>query len=166
MRNHNNIRKPSRMNMKNNGRSRHPMRDYSQLSDQHHYNSSDRQEKIDSRCRHNSQYLRQFVEKYLNFARDSLSSGDRIAAEGFFQHADHYQRLLNEKIQERAVLEKAQHSVVEEQNESRDIHSITPETAPKISTPRIRAKKSTDNSLASTVSHDVREEQPPSDTIA
>ena len=35
------------------------------------------------------------LEKYLNLAQDAQSNGDRIKAEGFFQHAEHYQRLMN-----------------------------------------------------------------------
>jgi Domain of unknown function (DUF4167) len=37
----------------------------------------------------------QVLEKYLALARDAYSSGDPIAAEGFFQHAEHYHRVLN-----------------------------------------------------------------------
>lgn len=37
----------------------------------------------------------QIHEKYLSLARDAVSAGDRIAAEGFFQFADHYYRLFN-----------------------------------------------------------------------
>ncbi|SDG51124.1 DUF4167 domain-containing protein [Roseospirillum parvum] len=35
----------------------------------------------------------QVMEKYLLLARDALSQGDRVLAENFFQHADHYFRL-------------------------------------------------------------------------
>ena len=35
------------------------------------------------------------LEKYLNLAQDAQSNGDRIKAEGFFQHAEHYQRIMN-----------------------------------------------------------------------
>jgi len=35
----------------------------------------------------------QLHEKYLSLARDANSSGDRIMAENFYQHADHYYRL-------------------------------------------------------------------------
>jgi len=38
----------------------------------------------------------QVLDKYLTLARDATSSGDRIAAEGYFQHAEHYQRVLNQ----------------------------------------------------------------------
>jgi len=37
----------------------------------------------------------QLHEKYLAMARDATSAGDRIAAESFFQYADHYHRILN-----------------------------------------------------------------------
>jgi hypothetical protein len=37
----------------------------------------------------------QVLEKYQALARDALSSGDRIMAENYLQHAEHYFRLLN-----------------------------------------------------------------------
>ncbi len=37
----------------------------------------------------------QVHERYLNMARDAAAAGDRIAAENFFQHADHYYRMIN-----------------------------------------------------------------------
>lgn len=37
----------------------------------------------------------QVWEKYLGLARDAQSAGDRIAAENFFQHAEHYYRIMN-----------------------------------------------------------------------
>ena len=37
----------------------------------------------------------QVYEKYLSLARDAVSAGDRIAAEGYFQFADHYYRLVS-----------------------------------------------------------------------
>ena len=36
----------------------------------------------------------QIYEKYQQLARDASSSGDRVAAEGFYQHAEHYFRLM------------------------------------------------------------------------
>jgi hypothetical protein len=33
-------------------------------------------------------------EKYLQLAREAQSAGDRVAAEGFHQHAEHYFRML------------------------------------------------------------------------
>ena len=34
-------------------------------------------------------------EKYLALARDATSSGNRVAAENYYQHAEHYYRILN-----------------------------------------------------------------------
>jgi hypothetical protein len=34
------------------------------------------------------------AEKYVQLARDAHSSGDRVAAENYFQHAEHYYRIL------------------------------------------------------------------------
>ncbi len=37
----------------------------------------------------------QVQEKYLALARDAASAGDRVAAENYFQHAEHYLRIIN-----------------------------------------------------------------------
>lgn len=37
----------------------------------------------------------QVLEKYLAMARDAASAGDRIAAENYYQHAEHYFRIIN-----------------------------------------------------------------------
>ncbi len=37
----------------------------------------------------------QVLEKYLALARDASAAGDRIAAENFYQHAEHYYRVIN-----------------------------------------------------------------------
>ena len=37
----------------------------------------------------------QIFEKYLLLARDATSSGDRIMAENYLQHAEHYYRVVN-----------------------------------------------------------------------
>src|SRR5215475_2914249 len=36
----------------------------------------------------------QVLEKYLQLARDAGTAGDRVAAENFLQHADHYYRVV------------------------------------------------------------------------
>lgn len=38
----------------------------------------------------------QIQEKYMALAKDAASSGDRVLAESYLQHAEHYQRLINE----------------------------------------------------------------------
>jgi hypothetical protein len=37
----------------------------------------------------------QVYEKYLNLALDATSVGDRIMAESYYQHAEHYYRIIN-----------------------------------------------------------------------
>jgi hypothetical protein len=37
----------------------------------------------------------QIFEKYLALARDAQASGDRVMAENYLQHAEHYYRILN-----------------------------------------------------------------------
>ena len=46
----------------------------------------------DGKVRGNAQ---QILDKYQSLARDAATSGEHIAAEGFFQYAEHYQRVLN-----------------------------------------------------------------------
>lgn len=50
-----------------------------------------------NRPRGNAQQL---MEKYLSLARDASSSGDRVLAENYFQHADHYYRVLNARFEQ------------------------------------------------------------------
>jgi hypothetical protein len=42
----------------------------------------------------------QINEKYMTLARDAASAGDRVLAESYFQHAEHYLRLINEMNEE------------------------------------------------------------------
>lgn len=37
----------------------------------------------------------QVLDRYQALSRDALASGDRVAAENYLQHAEHYQRLVN-----------------------------------------------------------------------
>ena len=48
----------------------------------------------DGKVRGNSQ---QIIEKYLAYSRDAMLSGDRIVAENYTQHAEHYIRLLGQQ---------------------------------------------------------------------
>ena len=41
----------------------------------------------------------QVLEKYLTMARDCASQGDRIAAENYYQHAEHYFRVISSQNQ-------------------------------------------------------------------
>ncbi len=46
------------------------------------------------------------LEKYLNLAQDASSNGDRIKAEGYFQHAEHYQRVMNANLNNELKVKK------------------------------------------------------------
>jgi hypothetical protein len=52
------------------------------------------QRKIPGRNNHNASKL---IEKYNDLAREALSGGDKILSENYFQHADHFTRVLNEQ---------------------------------------------------------------------
>ena len=57
-------------------------------------NGENFQRKIPGRNNHNAPKL---IEKYNNLAREALSGGDKILSENYFQHADHFTRILNEQ---------------------------------------------------------------------
>ena len=48
----------------------------------------------------------QINEKYLALAKDASASGDRVLAESYLQHAEHYQRLINSWNMEDEVRQK------------------------------------------------------------
>tara|TARA_B100001057_G_scaffold346296_1_gene347521 strand:+ start:49 stop:441 length:393 start_codon:yes stop_codon:yes gene_type:complete len=57
-------------------------------------NNDSFQRKVPGRNNHNASKL---IEKYNNLAREALSSGDKILSENYFQHADHFTRILSEQ---------------------------------------------------------------------
>ena len=57
-------------------------------------NNENFQRKIPSRNNHNAPKL---IEKYNNLAREALSAGDKILSENYFQHADHFTRILSDQ---------------------------------------------------------------------
>lgn len=50
----------------------------------------------------------QIIEKYLALARDAQLSNDRVAEQSFFQHAEHYTRMLGEAQREMAERQSQQ----------------------------------------------------------
>ena len=42
----------------------------------------------------------QIIDKYISLAHDTQLSGDRVSAENFQQHAEHYSRILSEAQKE------------------------------------------------------------------
>ena len=45
----------------------------------------------------NNQNAAKLIEKYNDLAREALSNGDKILSENYFQHADHFTRILSEQ---------------------------------------------------------------------
>ena len=71
-------------------------------------NNNNFQRKTLGRNNHNASKLH---EKYNNLAREALSTGDKIMSENYFQHADHFKRILNEqeslkKVRSNDIIEK------------------------------------------------------------
>ena len=57
-------------------------------------NNENFQRKAPGRNNHNASKL---IEKYNNLAREASSSGDKILSDNYFQHADHFTRILSEQ---------------------------------------------------------------------
>ena len=45
----------------------------------------------------NNQNASKLVEKYNELAKEAISHGDKILSENYFQHADHFTRILSEQ---------------------------------------------------------------------
>ena len=68
------------------------------------------QRKSPGRNNHNASKL---IEKYNNLAREALSVGDKILSENYFQHADHFTRVLSEKEVQRKIYNKSSSDEIE-----------------------------------------------------
>ncbi len=77
----------------------------------HHQHSSSGQRRINPRVHtfdSNGPDVRirgnafQITEKYQGLAKDAAAAGDRVLAESYLQHAEHYQRMINEANEEQA----------------------------------------------------------------
>ena len=58
------------------------------------FQSSNFQRKMPSRNNNNAPKL---IEKYNDLAREALANEDKILSENYYQHADHFTRVLNEQ---------------------------------------------------------------------
>ena len=67
----------------------------------------------------------QIIDKYQSLAHDSQLSGDRVSAENFQQHSEHYARLLLEaqkEIAEKAVAQESiEGSSIKEKTQSENV---------------------------------------------
>ena len=69
------------------------------------------QRKFAGRNNHNASKL---VEKYNDLAREALSKGDKILSENYFQHADHFARILSEKENNKTSKDKESKETISE----------------------------------------------------
>ena len=89
-------------NYKRNGETSKFSSDYS--------SNSNFQRNLPSRNNHNAPKL---IEKYNDLAREALSQGDKILSENYFQHADHFTRILAEKESLKLSREKDNKNTIE-----------------------------------------------------
>jgi hypothetical protein len=89
-------------NYKRNGETSKFSSDYS--------SNSNFQRNSPSRNNHNAPKL---IEKYNDLAREALSNGDKILSENYFQHADHFTRILAEKENLKLSIEKDNKNAIE-----------------------------------------------------
>tara|TARA_Y100000992_G_C21264841_1_gene493417 strand:+ start:447 stop:797 length:351 start_codon:yes stop_codon:yes gene_type:complete len=45
----------------------------------------------------NSQSIQKLIEKYTDLGKEAISKGDKILSENYFQHADHFIRIINQR---------------------------------------------------------------------
>ena len=71
---------------------------------------------------------KQIYEKYISLARDAESSGDNVLQESYFQHAEHYARILIEsgKFEKQESLSEDKNS--SEQNSNGQVSNSTGHT--------------------------------------
>ena len=48
-----------------------------------------------------TQSAEKLLEKYTSLAKEALSSGDKTLSENYFQHADHFMRIIEDKNKNR-----------------------------------------------------------------
>ena len=61
------------------------------------------QRKYPGKNNHNASKL---IDKYNDLAREALSKGDKILSENYFQHADHFARILFERQNNKILKDK------------------------------------------------------------
>ena len=105
-------------------------RNYKRNGDAKKFNSdfsspSSFQRKAPGRNNYNAPKL---IEKYNDLAREALSNGDKILSENYFQHADHFMRILAEqeknktsKVSDNKIQNEI--SVLENNNKDQNIKS-------------------------------------------
>ena len=98
-------------------------------------NNDNFKRKVPGRNNHNASKL---IEKYNNLAREALSGGDKILSENYFQHADHFTRILNDQ----ESFKKARYSSeTEESKNLNDDNKVDQDTKKENSESKVITKK-------------------------
>jgi|TARA_Y100000389_G_scaffold2581_1_gene2560 hypothetical protein len=82
-------------------------------------NNENFQRKVPGRNNHNASKL---IEKYNDLARDALTSGDKILSENYFQHADHFTRILNEQESFKKARFSSESTEIKKNNEDNNVN--------------------------------------------
>ncbi len=140
-RNNNNVR---RNNFRRNDRSFKNNTDRPKFGS-NYSNNENFKRKAPGRNNHNASKL---IEKYNDLAREASSNGDKILSENYFQHADHFTRILNEQESQR----RARFSDIKSNESASDVEESYEkiddkvETINNVSEIKPTIKKSTENS--------------------
>ena len=104
---------------RNNGDRSFKRSDNIQKIDADFSNSSNFQRRNPGRNNHNAPKL---IEKYTDLAREALSKGDKILSENYFQHADHFTRIIEEQEKKRSIknLENSKNNEIKTSNLEED----------------------------------------------
>ena len=79
------------------------------------------QRKYPGKNNHNASKL---IDKYNDLAREALSKGDKILSENYFQHADHFARILFERQNNKILKDKD--SIAHKDNTTSENNELSP----------------------------------------
>ena len=134
----NNNRRPAFRNSHNNRRPAFRRNDEGSK-----FQNSNFQRKLPSRNNNNAPKL---IEKYNDLAREALANEDKILSENYFQHADHFTRVLNEQENNRiskinSVSLEDKNNIIENNEEKKNSNPITEEKNDKKSNDKENSEK-------------------------
>ena len=95
-------------------------------------NGDNFQRRVPGRNNYNASKL---IEKYNNLAREALSTGDKILSENYFQHADHFTRILSEQeaYKKNKIDGNSKQSTISDKTSINKIEKPSPDSTEKIS---------------------------------
>lgn len=93
------------------------------------------------------------AEKYLTLARDALSSGDTVGAESYFQHAEHYNRII-------MTAQTQQNAAREEERRQQQSHENTVQPSVNVEQPNAQTEQPSVNAESRNAAPTGEEAQP------